>query len=222
MHTTRLCVGEPRILRSALLVALILLAAGAMAITSAGAQPQDTDVVGDLGLRGFIKFDGIVGESSDAAHKDWSDLSTFDQALLAPSGPGGTGRRIGQVAFEDLIVAKALDKAGPKLQEAAAKGKVIPRVQIELTRPAGDSAGAVFYSYELKNVLVTSYNIGTTGQAEVTPNGLPRVELGGPTVDSSWPVEEVSLAFEEIKVTYTEYGDQGQKMGNVEFTWRIE
>ena len=103
-------------------------------------------------------------------------------------------------------------------QEAVAKGKIFPLVQIELTRSGGET-GVLFYRYELKNVQVTSYNVGTTGQSELTPSGLPRIELGGPTVLHSWPVEEVSLAGESIKVVYTVFNDQGQPMGNVEFIW---
>jgi type VI protein secretion system component Hcp len=61
-----------------------------------------------------------------------------------------------------------------------------------------------YYSYELKNVLVTSYNISGAGQSE------------------SVPVEQFSLNFEEIKVTYVENDAAGRKKGQIEYTWKVE
>jgi type VI protein secretion system component Hcp len=36
------------------------------------------------------------------------------------------------------------------------------------------------------------------------------------------PVEEISLSFEEIKVTYTQCDSEGNSMGNIEYSWDIE
>ncbi len=36
------------------------------------------------------------------------------------------------------------------------------------------------------------------------------------------PMEEFSLNFEEIKVTYTECDEMGMSKGNVEFSWKVE
>jgi len=36
------------------------------------------------------------------------------------------------------------------------------------------------------------------------------------------PMEEFSLNFEEIKVTYTENDSTGKSKGNVEYSWKVE
>ncbi len=151
----------------------------------------------------FIKFDGIDGESTDKDHRGWSELESFSQAIHKPGGSAtGATRRRGDVIMKDLTYSKELDKSSPKIAEAIAKGKVFLKVEIHLTRDAGGER-VTYYRYELKNVLVTSYSVGGSSSDSV-------------------PVEQISLNFEEIKVTYTEVGADGAKKGNVEYSWKIE
>jgi len=156
-------------------------------------------------MAAYIKFDGVDGEAQDKDHKQWSDIVSFTQAVHKPMG-GSTGptRRRGDVVLEDIGVVKELDKASPKIAEAVCKGKVFDKVEIHVTASYTDSGRITYYAYELKKVLVTSYNIGGSGQAEEVPT------------------EEMSLNFEEIKVTYTECDAAGKKKGNVEYSWKVE
>jgi type VI secretion system secreted protein Hcp len=156
-------------------------------------------------MAAYIKFDGVDGEAQDKDHKGWSDLLSFSQGLHQPGG-GSTGptRRRGDVILDDITAVKELDKASPKLAESMCKGKVYPKVEIHLTASFTDTGRVTYYAYELKNVLVTSYSIGGSGQAEDVPT------------------EEFSINFEEIKVTYTECDNTGKKKGNVEYSWKVE
>jgi type VI protein secretion system component Hcp len=66
-----------------------------------------------------------------------------------------------------------------------------------------DGSFETVYKYELSNVLITNfYCFGDTSEDA--------------------PVEEFSLNFEEITVTYTEFDAEGKSKGNVEFTWKVE
>jgi type VI secretion system secreted protein Hcp len=156
-------------------------------------------------MAAFIKFDGVEGECNDKDHKGWSDILSFSQGMVQPGG-GATGqtRRRGDVVMQDISIAKELDKASPKLAESVCNGKVFPKVEIHLTASYTDAGRVTYYAYELKNVLVTSYNIGGSGQSEDVPT------------------ENVSLNFEEIKVTYTENDAAGKKKGNIEYSWKVE
>ena len=156
-------------------------------------------------MAAYIKFDGIDGEALDKDHKGWSDLASFGQGCNQPGG-GATGatRRRGDVVLEDISCSKELDKSSPKIAEAVCKGKVFPKVEIHLTASTTDEGRTTYYAYELKNVLVISYNISGSGQSEDVP------------------MEDFSLNFEEIKVTYTETDSKGKKKGNVEYTWKVE
>jgi type VI secretion system secreted protein Hcp len=155
-------------------------------------------------MAGYIKFDGIDGEAADKDHKGWSDLESFSQALSRPGGSGtGVARRSGDVILEDILCTKALDKSSPKIAEAVCNGKVFPKVELHLTASYTGAGRVTYYAYELKNVLVTNYGISGSGQSD------------------SRAQENISLNFEEIKVTYTETDEAGKKKGNVEYTWKV-
>lgn len=156
-------------------------------------------------MAAFIKFDGVDGEASQKDHKGWSVIASFSQSIHQPGAAGaGSTRRRGSAVLEDILVSKILDKSSPKIAEGLLKGKVFPKVEIDVTAPFSDAGKQTYYRYELKNVLVSSYSISGTGE------------------NKSVPTEEFSLNFEEIKVTYTEMTKAGKSKGNVEYTWKVE
>jgi type VI secretion system secreted protein Hcp len=156
-------------------------------------------------MAGYIKFDGIEGESVDKDHKGWINILSFSQGIHQPGGGStGTARRRGDVILDDIAVSKLLDKASPKIAEAVCLGRVFPKVEIELTASYTDAGRVTYYRYELKNVLVTSYSVSGAAQSEENP------------------AEDFSLNFEEVKVTYTENDNKGKKKGNVEYGWKVE
>lgn len=153
-------------------------------------------------MAAYIKFDGVDGESQDKDHKNWSDLLSFSQAIhKTGSGATGTARRRGDAQLEDISISKLLDKASPKLAEAVCKGKVFSKVEIDVTATYTDAGRATYYKYELKDVMVSSYQVS-----------------GG---DENKPSESFSLNFEEIKVVYTECDNKGKKKGNVDYSWKV-
>lgn len=149
--------------------------------------------------RGFIKFDGIDGEAADKDHKNWCILSSFSQSLSRPvtdSKTGSATRRVGPLAVEDIVCIKEIDKSTPKLQEAVCTGRTFPKVEFELVNATG-----AYLKYELKNAIITSYSVSGEGDR---------------------PMEQLSLNYEEIKVTYTDQ-QAGKTTGNkVEFTWNLK
>ena len=69
---------------------------------------------------------------------------------------------------------------------------------------SADAGEVTYYRYELKNAQITHYQIG----ADTDGDGVPEIDM--------------SLNFEEIKVTYTECDSEGKSKGNVEMTWKVE
>lgn len=153
----------------------------------------------------FAKYDGIDGESNDANHGKWIDVLSLDWGAHKPGG-GATGQRRqrGVVVVEDMSLTIEYEKAAPKLQEKCLTGEVIKKLEIECTATYG-GARATYLKYELKNVMLTSYQTNASGNDEAGP---PTVVIGN--------------NFEEVKVTYTEYDDEGKKKGNVETTFKVE
>jgi type VI secretion system secreted protein Hcp len=122
----------------------------------------------------YIKFDGIDGEATDKDHKGWSDLLSLSESSTTNSGSASTNTR-GEVVLEDLVVVKELDKSSPKLAESIVMGKVFPTVLINL---CSEDSSDCFLSYELVNVMITSYSISGS--------------------ENQIPVEEISLSFEKL------------------------
>jgi type VI secretion system secreted protein Hcp len=131
--------------------------------------------ISDVYGAGYIKFDGIDGESTDKDHADWIILLSFSQGTEMQKD-SATIRDSYEVS--DVIVVKELDKSSPKLAESIAMGTVFPKVEIHL-----DSGKETYYAYELTNVMITSYSISGTG--------------------NDVPIEEFSLNYEEITFTET-------------------
>jgi len=150
----------------------------------------------------YIKFDGVEGESAAAGRKGWSELESFSHGMRRSAPPAGGGR-VGALQIKDLVGTKTLDKASPKLAEALLKGVIIPKVWIDLTVVAADGRRETYLAYELTNVLITSY------------------ELAGSSDSGSYPAEEFSLNFEEIKVTYTEFDNLGRPKSTVDYLWKV-
>jgi type VI protein secretion system component Hcp len=85
------------------------------------------------------------------------------------------------------------------------KGKVFPKVEIHVTASGDDSSRSTYYKYELTNVRVTSYSVNGSGHSA-----------------GDAPMEQISLNFEEIKVSYDRAGTRGKSKGKVETTWKVE
>jgi len=122
----------------------------------------------------YIKFDGVDGEATDKDHKGWSDLLSLSESSTIPSDSVSTSTR-GEVVLEDIVVVKELDKSSPKLAESIVMGKVFPKVLINL---CSEDESDCYLSYELVNVMITSYSISSS--------------------ENQIPVEEISLSFEKM------------------------
>lgn len=172
-------------------------------------------LVGDAYGAVFAKYDGIDGESesSDGNHDKWIDVLSVDWGMHKDKAKK---KKPAKNVIDNFQMTMEYEKSSPKLLEAALTGKVIPKLEIQLTKigcpdpPRSDTCTSMeqvtYLKYELINVRVTSYDVnGSGGADEIT---LP-------------PTVVLSNNFEEIKVTYTEYDDEGKNKGNVETEHKI-
>ena len=145
----------------------------------------------------FVKYEGIDGESKDENHGTWVDVSKVTWGIRAPASSTSGAR---QPLVADLVIHSVFDKSAPKIAEKAFKGAVIPKVELEVEDVFGGLT-ATFLRLELKNVQVVGYEM----------------EIGGDET-----TVKVSVRFEEIKMTYTEYDSEGKNEGNVETEFKLE
>jgi type VI secretion system secreted protein Hcp len=166
-----------------------------------GGSKSTEEIKSDSGFAIFADFDAISGESTDTHHANWIDIISLNFSMGVPGGATVSTRRRGDVVINDIVLTKRIDKSTPKLMESVAMGRVIAEVVIEITKEFGDRK--TFYKYELTNVMVTSYQ-SSAGTGNTAPTDI------------------LTLNFEEIRVTYTEYDSSGSSKGNVEWSYRIE
>ena len=141
--------------------------------------------INDVYGAGYIKFDGVDGESQDKDHKGWSNLLSFNEESSI-SNDSESSRN--QSEISEVVIVKGLDKASPKIAESIAKGMVFPKVDIHLI-----SSDGIFLVYDLTNVIITSYSINASG--------------------NQIPIEEFSLNFEKItRSEKTESADKEEEL----------
>ena len=158
-----------------------------------------------MAFDGFIKIDGIPGESTDSEHKDWIEVISFDHQLEQPASAtassvgGATAERVNHGTFNFTHL---LDKASPKLYDAVDTGRHLKEIKFELWRAGGDKVKYFEITFE---------------QAIIS-----RVKPRGASTDDGFPSEEVSISYGKIKWNYIQQKrDGGQGGGNVAAGWDL-
>src|SRR5258705_7654165 len=153
-----------------------------------------------------MKIDGIPGESTDDAHKDWIELLDVSHELTQPasatvSSAGGAGAE--RCDHGDFQVKKFLDKASAKVYEALCKGTHIKDVTIEMCRAGGDKVK--YMEIKMEEVIVSNVKA-----------------VGNPKGGDGFPTELVSFNYGKITWTYTQQKRaDGSGGGNVTSNWSL-
>ncbi len=152
----------------------------------------------------FLEIDGIKGESTDDKHSDWIEILNYSCGVSQPvSAASRTGGRTGGRAdFQNFTITKTVDISTPDLMLHCANGKHIPKITFECCLATEDKH--TFHKIEMKDVIVASVN--PSGSAQSGENK---------------PLETVSFAYAEIKMTYTPISSDGKAGGSVDRTWDL-
>ncbi len=113
----------------------------------------------------LLKIDGIDGESTDARHKGYIEILSWSWGV-AQAATTGNSARTGKACPTDMSLAKPVDKASPPLISGAVGGNVSPTAILIGMRGVGSGSGAPqeYLKIEMKNVLVSSYQVsGASG-----------------------------------------------------------
>ena len=112
--------------------------------------------------RWFLKLDGIPGDSTDVAHKDWIDVQSWSWGVATGSSTayaGGAGRT-GKPTFQDLSVAAHLGSASPTLFLSCATAARVKDATLSGVTTSGSGKGLEFLTIRLHDVRVTSQQLG--------------------------------------------------------------
>jgi type VI secretion system secreted protein Hcp len=118
----------------------------------------------------FLKLDGIDGESTTKGFEKQIEIQSWSWGVSQAAT--GSARQPGKSCPSDVHFAKFSDKATPPLIGAAMGGTVTPNaILIGLRPPDGSGAPQVYIKYEMKNVMITSFQTGgSSGGGIATDN----------------------------------------------------
>ena len=102
----------------------------------------------------YLKIDGIEGESTDPGQVDEIDVESLQWGVVNQDKKRGEA---GKVTIQDLNFIMVFNKSSPKIMEASAEGKQIPKAVLTL-REGGDDKYLTITSTE---VIISSYQTGT-------------------------------------------------------------
>jgi len=149
----------------------------------------------------FLKLDTIAGESTDDKHKGEIEIESFSWGLTQTGGPVGGGGGAGKAQFEDLTLVAPTSSASPKLFVAAAGGEHLKEANLTV-RKAGEKP-VEFYKIRLEDVLVSSFHTaGAEGEER--------------------PVDQFSLNFGKIHVSYSPQNEDGSLGAAVTGSWDLK
>jgi type VI secretion system secreted protein Hcp len=144
----------------------------------------------------FLKIDGVESESTDEKHKGEIELESFSWGETQSGTAGhGAGSGAGKVQPQDFHFVKRLDKGSPVLFVGCATG-VHYKTAILTARKAGGGQQD-YLKITMEEVLISSYQTGGSSHADVVP------------------LDQVSLNFAKLEMSYKEQKADGSLGGEV-------
>jgi type VI protein secretion system component Hcp len=101
---------------------------------------------------GYLKIDGIKGESQDLGHTGWIELLSISLPRMQPVAGENLKGIVVWRPSQDIVITKFVDMASPKLQDAVSTGKHFNQAVIDL-KPEADQPGR---SLQLQQVVISS------------------------------------------------------------------
>jgi type VI secretion system secreted protein Hcp len=152
----------------------------------------------------YLQIDGIKGESTDSAHKDWIECKSVQWEVLQPksaTASTGGGHTAERCEHKDIVLTKIADLATPLLLQNCSSGKTIPKATFEFLRADGKGDRIKYFTIELTNLLIS----------DVTPS----------VTEGSVLTESVSLKYSQVKWKYVQQKIGGGSGGNTSGGWDL-
>jgi type VI secretion system secreted protein Hcp len=149
----------------------------------------------------FVRFGDIRGESSDAEHKGWIEVQSYQWGVSVPdSGPSGTGSGAAKPVFSPFSYTQALDSSVPLIFTAAASGRRIEDMTFETVR-TGERPQR-FFQMIFEDVVVTG------------------IRLSGQSGDTA-PQAAVTTSYDKVLLRYFPQNPDGSLGAPIEGGWDL-
>lgn len=146
-----------------------------------------------MAFDGFIKIDGIKGETGDHKHKEEIEVFSYTWGCKqSGSSSSGSGAGAGKVQVDDFSFVKKYDKASPILFMKCCTGEHIKDALFTVRKAGGEQVE--FIKLKFTDLVITSIQTGGSGSDEI-------------------PMETVAFTFTQCHIDYQEQGADGKPKG---------
>ena len=138
---------------------------------------------------GFLKFDGVEGESTDKQHQGWIDVLAWSWGIEKQVGNVGGGAECSR-SQHTMVITKAVDSTSPVLVDLAETCNFARKVTLEVeleSAPSSKPSVPRVMLIELQEVTVSKVDMGSSDPDDI-------------------PTESLTLNFSEATVTVVEAG----------------
>lgn len=150
-----------------------------------------------------MKKGNVKGESTEKGFEDCIQLLSWSEGVTnSGSSAHGTGAGVGAVNFQDFHFTMTMNKASTPLMVACCTGQHIEEVILTQRKSTGDETPQPFLVFTFKDVLVSSYQTGSSG-----------AEL---------PIESCSLNFSEVTMQYATQDAKGKLTLGSPMGWNVK
>jgi type VI secretion system secreted protein Hcp len=114
----------------------------------------------------YMQYPGLTGDATESGFQNWITLTSvhFGTSRNVAASVGSTkSREASTPTISDITVTKALDAASAGLFRASVSLGQGQTVQIAFTKTGGET----YLQYTLNEVIISGYQIGTTGDRPV-------------------------------------------------------
>lgn len=157
-----------------------------------------------MAIDAYLQLDGITGESTDAAHLGWIEITAAVWGVTQPRSASAStagGHTAERCEHRTLSIGKLADLSSPLLLQLCSAGKTLPKAKLEFMRADGQGARIKYYEVELENVLVANMDQAVTEGAIMH--------------------DSIGLRFSKIKWKYTRQKIAGGSGGNTAGGWDL-
>ena len=158
-----------------------------------------------MALDMFLELKGVKGETRDDKFKGKGGVDILAWSFgVTNSGSAHVGGGIGsgKANFQDISITKYIDLSSAALMESVSVGTHFDEARITVRKAGGKNAQLDYYTIELKEVMVTSYQTGGSG-------GEDRL------------TESLTLTFAKVNVKYQAQNEKGAAAGDTKFGYDI-
>jgi type VI secretion system secreted protein Hcp len=158
-----------------------------------------------MALDMFLELKGVKGETRDDKFKGKGGVDILAWSFgVTNSGSAHVGGGIGsgKANFQDISITKYIDLSSASLMQSVSVGTHFDEAKITVRKSGGKNAQLDYYTIELKEVMVTSYQTGGSG-------GEDRL------------TESLTLTFAKVNVKYQAQSEKGAAAGDTKFGYDI-